>query len=122
MTRRAVLLFGHGSRDPAWRQPMDDVARRIALRAPATPVACAFLELQQPDFAQAIHDLAGQDVDRVTVLPMFLGAGKHVREDLPRLVNDARARHPGLAIEVLPSVGEQDTVLAAIAELVSLAS
>ena len=118
MTRRAVVLFGHGSRDPAWRAPMDAVARRIRELSPGTLVACAFLELQAPDFAAAIADLAQAGAQRITVLPMFLGVGKHAREDLPALVKAANATHPGLAIDVLPSVGErQDVVdlLAAVA-------
>jgi sirohydrochlorin cobaltochelatase len=111
MTRRAVLLFGHGSRDPAWREPMDSLARRIAQRAPGTNVACAFLELQSPDFGAAIADLAQRGAEQVNVLPMFLGVGKHAREDLPRLVAEAHLSHPGLDIQVLSSVGERSEVL-----------
>ena len=113
---RGVILFGHGSRDPAWREPMDAVARRITEKAPGTRVVCAFLELQAPDFAAAVAQLANQGADHVTVLPMFLGVGKHARQDLPGLVEAARAAHPGLAFAVLPSVGELPEVIEALAE------
>lgn len=115
MTRRAVILFGHGSRDPAWREPMDAVARRIAEQAPGTAVVCAFLELQPPDFAAAVAELAGQGADDLTVLPMFLGVGKHARQDLPALVEAARAAHPGLVLTVLPSAGELPEVIEVLA-------
>ena len=46
---RAVILFGHGSRDPLWRQPMEAVAARLARRRPDVPVRCAYLELEQPE-------------------------------------------------------------------------
>ena len=46
---------------------------------------------------------------------MFLGQGGHVREDLPAIVDAVRARHPDLAIEQLPAVGEDDAVLDRIA-------
>jgi len=114
MTRGAVILFGHGSRDPAWREPMDAVARRIAEQAPGTAVVCAFLELQSPDFAAAVAELAGRGADHLTVLPMFLGVGKHARQDLPALVEAARAAHPGLALTVLPSAGELPEVIGAL--------
>jgi len=116
MTGRAVLLFGHGSRDPAWREPMDAVARRIRERSPATDVVCAFLELQSPDFPAAVAELARRGAGQVTVLPMFLGVGKHAREDLPRLVASARAAHPGLRLDILPSVGERADVLDLLAD------
>ena len=116
MTRRGVVLFGHGSRDPAWRAPMDAVARRIVEKSPTTLVACAFLELQSPDFAAAVAELAGQGAEHVTVLPMFLGVGQHARQDLPALVGAARAAHAKLAFDVLPSVGELAEVIEVLAE------
>lgn len=116
MTRRGVILFGHGSRDPAWRAPMDAVAHRIVGKSPETLVVCAFLELQSPDFAAAVAELAGAGAGHVTVLPMFLGVGKHARQDLPALVEAARAAHPTLAFDVLPSVGELAEVIEVLAE------
>ncbi|HYF20921.1 MAG TPA: CbiX/SirB N-terminal domain-containing protein, partial [Ramlibacter sp.] len=62
----AIVLFGHGSRDPAWRRPMDAVADRIAQLAPGTMVVCAFLELQQPDLPTAMAQLAAAGTGRVT--------------------------------------------------------
>jgi sirohydrochlorin cobaltochelatase len=115
MTRRGVILFGHGSRDPAWRSTMDAVARRIAEKAPSTPVICAFLELQAPDFGGAVAQLASEGAEHVTVLPMFLGIGKHARQDLPALVQAARMAHPGMAFTVLPSVGELPEVIEVLA-------
>jgi sirohydrochlorin cobaltochelatase len=90
---------------------MDAVARRIGELAPATPVACAFLELQSPDLAAAVDALASEGATVITVLPMFLGVGKHAREDLPRLVAAARGQHAGISIDVLPSVGERADVV-----------
>jgi sirohydrochlorin cobaltochelatase len=46
-----------------------------------------------------------------------LGVGRHAREDLPQLVRTAEARHPGVALEVTPSIGELDDVLDLVATL-----
>ena len=73
MSRRGVILFGHGSRDPAWREPMDAVAQRIAEKAPGTVVICAFLELQAPDFPAAVAQLASEGAEHVTVAGELTG-------------------------------------------------
>ena len=112
---KAVVLFGHGSRDPQWRLPMDAVAQR--LRAQGVAVRCAFLELQGPGLPAAVAELARDGATAITVLPMFLGAGRHAREDLPRLVADARAAHPGIAFDVRPAVGEDARLLDLLARL-----
>ena len=117
MPQRAVILFGHGSRDPQWRQPMDAVAARIAQTAPAVAVRCAFLELEAPDLPAAVRDLASAGATEVRVVPLFLGTGRHAREDLPRLVDQARVAHPGLAIWLQPAVGEEPRVIDLLARI-----
>jgi sirohydrochlorin cobaltochelatase len=114
---RGVILFGHGSRDPAWRQPMDAVAARIAARQPDVTVVCAFLELQQPSLEAAADSLVASGVQAVQVLPMFLGVGRHAREDMPLLVQQVKAKHPALKVAVSPSVGEEPRLLDLLADL-----
>jgi sirohydrochlorin cobaltochelatase len=114
---KAVILFGHGSRDASWRQPMDAVAARISARAPDVPVRCAFLELESPDLAAATMNLLGAGATRISIVPMFLGAGRHAREDLPRLVESLRKAHPSLELQVHAPVGENPRVLDLLASI-----
>ena len=114
---RAIILFGHGSRDPLWRLPMETVAARLRTAAPDTAVRCAYLELQAPSLPDAAAELAGTGADHVTVLPMFLGTGRHAREDLPLLMDQLRAAHPGVVFELRKTVGEDNRVLDLIAKI-----
>ena len=113
----AIILFGHGSRDPLWRQPIDAVALRIRALQPDTPVRCAFLELQQPDLATAAAELADAGAREVTVVPMFLGTGRHAREDLPVLLDAVRLAHPQIAFTLQPAVGEDARLLDLLAQI-----
>jgi sirohydrochlorin cobaltochelatase len=115
--RRAVILFGHGSRDPLWRQPIDAVAARLRSRNASLLVRCAFLELDTPDLAGATAELVDEGATRISVLPMFLGTGRHAREDLPALVEKLRSRHRGVAIELRPAIGEDARVLDLLAQI-----
>jgi sirohydrochlorin cobaltochelatase len=114
---RGIILFGHGSRDAQWREPMDEVARRIRARVAEVEVRCAFLELQPPDLAAASAELAGLGADSIRIVPMFLGAGRHVREDLPRLVEACRQAHPSVSFELRPFIGEEQRVIDLLAAL-----
>jgi len=117
MTRRAVILFGHGSRDPLWRAPMDAVAQRVAARG--IPVRCAFLELTEPDLRTAVAELAVLGALKIAVVPMFLGAGRHARDDLPRLVDELKEAHPGVEFDLRMPVGEDARVLDLLAGIAS---
>ncbi|AOG24021.1 sirohydrochlorin chelatase [Acidovorax sp. RAC01] len=114
---RSIILFAHGSRDPLWRAPMEAVAQRIATQQPERPVACAYLELCEPSLPHAAAVQAAQGATHITVVPMFLGTGKHAREDLPVLVEELRAAHPGIEFAVQQAVGEDPRMTALMAEI-----
>lgn len=113
----AVILFAHGSRDPLWRAPMDAVAAQMQQQSPGTVVHCAFLELTEPDLPTVVQRLLDEGHSRIRIVPLFLGMGRHAREDLPELVNGLRQSHPQLLLEVLPSVGESPELTRCLADL-----
>jgi sirohydrochlorin cobaltochelatase len=47
-------------------------------------------------------------VRHITLVPLFLGMGRHAREDLPRLVIALQQQHPDVLFVLAPSVGEDD--------------
>jgi len=112
-----VILFAHGSRDPLWRRPMEAVAARLAARSPDIAVRCAYLELTEPDLPTTAAELAGLGLTSVRIVPMFLGAGRHVREDLPALVARLRGEHPGMHWTLQAPVGENERLLDLLADL-----
>ncbi len=115
--RKAIVLFGHGSRDPLWRLPMENVAVRLRAAQPDVPVRCAFLELEQPDLGTAAGELVAAGASEITIVPMFLGAGRHAREDLPALVRQMQAARPDVRFVLQRPVGEDPRVLELIARI-----
>lgn len=110
-----LVLFGHGARDPRWRDTIDALASRLAAREPALPVRAAFLEFMRPDLAEAVAELAAEGVREVVVAPVFLAAGGHVLRDLPDRLEAIAAAHPGLAVRVESALGSLPTVIDAMA-------
>ncbi len=115
--QRAVILFAHGSRDPLWRQPIEAVAARMADSAPQVPVRCAYLELCAPDLNTVVHELLALGVQSMTVVPMFLGVGKHAREDLPQLMQALQAQHPLIQLTLRPAIGEDPAMIELMAKI-----
>ena len=113
----AIILFSHGSRDPLWRAPVEAVADHIAVQHPERSVACAYLELCTPTLGDAANQLIGQGATHLTVVPMFLGTGKHAREDLPTLIAGLRAAHPDVVFAVQAAIGEDPRMTALMAQI-----
>jgi sirohydrochlorin cobaltochelatase len=112
-----IVLFAHGSRDPLWHKPMEAVATRIRAVSPEATVACAYLELSSPDLPTAVASLVVSGVTMVTIVPMFLGVGKHAREDLPLLVQALQIQFPSLTILLQRAVGEDQRLIELLADI-----
>ncbi len=112
-----VILFAHGSRDPLWRLPIDAVAKRMQALQPGLPVAVAFLELTEPDLPHTVEVLMKQGVAHVRIVPMFLGVGRHAREDLPELVHGLTQAYPQMSFELLSAIGEHPAMTALMADI-----
>lgn len=114
---KGIILFGHGSRDPLWRLPIESVAARVRAQNPGAAVRCAYLELDTPGLPAAAAGLVAEGVGHITVVPMFLGTGRHAREDLPDLLDAVRHAHPGLEVVLQKPVGEDSRVVDLLARI-----
>lgn len=113
----AIVLLGHGSRDPAWREPMQRM--QAALQARGHIASCAYLELCAPDVFSAVQDLrqTHPQLQRVVMYPVFIGMGTHTRCDLPRLQGELATAHPDLHFTLAPMLGSEQRLIDVATEL-----
>jgi sirohydrochlorin ferrochelatase len=100
--KTGVVVFAHGSRVESANEAVRAVAAELARRSPDCDIEPAFLELGQPDLAEAINRLAGRGATRIVVIPYFLTLGLHLERDLPVLVAGAARAFPDIRITVTP--------------------
>lgn len=113
--KSALILFAHGARDPEWANPIRCVRAAIAELAPSQRVELAFLEFMEPGLEACASQLVAEGYTRVTVVPMFIAQGGHLKRDVPLLLDALRQRHPGSEFVLTPPVGESASVIAAMA-------
>ena len=111
----AIVLFAHGARDPEWALPFEAIRDRVRTKRPGLRVELAFLEFMKPELAETIGALAEQGAKNVTVFPVFMAQGGHLKNDVPVLMEDCRRRHPGTAIKLASAVGDVPEIRDAIA-------
>jgi len=115
-TKSSIILFAHGARDSEWAAPFRRIAARLREARPNLPVQLAFLELMQPALADAVAGMAADGITRITLVPLFLAQGGHLKEDLPRLLENIRRSHPGITIDVTEAIGDSEVLTSAIAD------
>lgn len=117
MQTQGLILFAHGARDPRWARPFEQVAARVRALAPGVRVALAYLELMSPDLQAAGAELAAAGCTEVVVLPLFLGAGGHVRKDLPARIAQLQQSCPTVHWRLQPAAGEAERLVEALAQI-----
>jgi sirohydrochlorin cobaltochelatase len=115
--RAGLVMLAHGARDARWSAPFEAVAEQVRAQRPGVPVRLAFLEFMQPDLVAAGTALAEAGCTQVVVLPLFLGAGGHVRKDVPALLAQLHQLHPQVQFTLQPAVGEAPELVAAMAAI-----
>lgn len=118
-TAYGLILFAHGARDPEWAEPFRDISKRIAATRDDLAVRLAFLEFQTPTLADVIAELAASGHTSIHIAPLFMAQGGHLKNDVPKLLAEARSRHPALKLELLPAIGDIADLRQAIAEWVA---
>lgn len=112
-----ALLVAHGSRDPAWCQPFQDIAQLLRTARPGLAVELGFVEIQEPRCLEAGEVLARMGCRHVLVVPMFLGAGHHVRVDMAHLLDQLNENWRGVEWRLAPAIGEMPAFHQAVAQV-----
>ena len=115
----ALILFAHGARDPRWALPFEAVAAEVRRQRPHAQVHLAYLEFMSPGLVEAAQAAVARGAQQVRVVPLFLGAGGHVRKDLPVLMDALRQAHPGVHFDLEAAIGERPEVVQAMARSIT---
>lgn len=110
-----IVLFAHGARDPGWAHPFEAIRDRIRATRPECPIELAYLEIMSPTLEQAVDALIAEGAAAITVFPLFMAQGGHLKQDLPRILEAIRATRPHVPIALEAAVGDVPELLDAIA-------
>ena len=116
---RAILLVDHGSRRAAANEQLEALAERIRAREPERFVSVAHMELASPTIEAGLRACAEAGALEVIVHPFFLAPGSHTTQDIPRLVEEAAIRHPGVRVRVSAPLGLHEKIVDVVLERVT---
>jgi sirohydrochlorin cobaltochelatase len=115
MSKTALILFAHGARDPDWASPLQRVSTAVRAKAPGLRVELAFLEFMSPTLSDCAEAMIAEGFESIVVLPMFIAQGGHLKNDVPRILDELRARNPKVSFELASPVGEEESIVQAMA-------
>ena len=122
MTKTAVLICGHGSRDPQAIAEFELVTAALRPRLPEFDFATGYLEFARPTIRDGLAALSAQGARQILAVPGMLFAASHVKNDLPWEVNSFMADNPGVAVRLARDMAIDPKLLRAAADRIAVAA
>lgn len=111
-----IILLAHGSSDQRWCQTFEKLATPTLESVPGSRIA--YMELAEPSLETIISEGKKDGIDSFTIVPLFLAAGRHLRKDVPGMIEELQATHD-VTITLAPPIGENPQLGHAIRDVVN---
>ncbi len=118
MTRdkTALLLIAHGSRQDEANADILDIVAEMRKTGDYAVVEGAYLELSAPTIEEATARCVAQGAEKVVLLPYFLSAGVHVRQDLTAIRQKLAKDNPNVEFSLAEPLGPHPLLLEIVAQ------
>jgi sirohydrochlorin ferrochelatase len=115
---KAILYICHGTRSKKGAEEAKSFLQRVMERVNVAIQEFSFLELMAPSIDEGFRRCAERGANEITVVPIFLLAAGHIKEDIPAAISSLQVRYPHVQVNVRNPFGVMDKILDTIAELV----
>ena len=110
------LVIAHGSREAKSNQAFWDFLDSFQRVYPHRSVQGAFLELAKPNISEAIEKCIADGATEITIIPLMLFPGRHVKDDIPRIMEEARAKHSAVDFHYAGPLADHPAMLTLLEE------
>ena len=117
MSSPRIILLAHGSSDKRWCETFEKLAAPTL--ASVDNARVAYMELAEPSIDTVVGEGVAEGATEFTIIPLFLAAGRHLRKDVPAMIEDLEKEH-GATIQLAPPIGENPLLGQAIRDVVML--
>jgi sirohydrochlorin cobaltochelatase len=115
----ALLVVGHGSRDPRGARDFHELVALVKENNPALMAEGGFIELSRPPISECVNRLAEGGARRIAAVPLMLLAAGHAKDDIPATLVREKTRHPDINFQYGRALGIRPELLALMDEKVS---
>jgi len=119
LSKSAVLVCGHGSRDLEAIAEFEAMTAQLRLRLSDHAFATGYLEFARPTIRDALSSLAAEGARQIYAVPAMLFAASHVKNDIPWEINSFAAEHPEATVRLGRDLAVDAKLLKAAAERIA---
>jgi sirohydrochlorin cobaltochelatase len=115
----ALLIVGHGSRDPRGVREFHNLVDLVRRRNPSLTVEGGFIELSRPPISECVDRLAYRGARYVAAVPLMLLSAGHAKDDIPATLVREKMGHPEMSFSYGRTLGIRPELLELMDERIS---
>ena len=115
----ALLIVGHGSRDPRGAKEFHELISLLREGNPDLPIEGGFIELSRPPISECVERLVAGGSHEISAVPLMLLAAGHAKDDIPATLVREKMSHPGITFHYGRALGIRPELLALMDERIS---
>jgi len=117
----ALLVVGHGSRDPRGAEEFHELVALLRVRNPGLTIEGGFIELSQPPISECVERLVEDGAREISAVPLMLLAAGHAKDDIPATLVREKISHPQVNFYYGRALGIRPELLKLMDERISAA-
>ena len=112
---KGILIIDHGSMKEEANHMLECVGELVQRMAgEGVVVRVAHMELAAPTIADGFEACIAAGATEIVAFPYMLSPGKHSTRDIPRMVGEISAAHPGIPVRVTTAFGVNEQLAAVV--------
>jgi sirohydrochlorin cobaltochelatase len=107
----ALLVVGHGSRDPRGAKEFHELLSLLRRNDPSLSIEGGFIELSRPPISECVERLVVDGAREISAVPLMLLAAGHAKNDIPATLAREKIRHPEVSFHYGRALGIRPELL-----------
>jgi sirohydrochlorin ferrochelatase len=92
--KKAIIMIDHGSKRRESHLDLIEWQKGVQALISDVTVKIAHMEIAEPSLKSTVQECISEGIFDLSVVPLFLGRGKHLQEDIPALITECQIEFP----------------------------